>query len=243
MAGANHANLSMTLLLSSDALPRVGFEDLLQAVERRALGGLELTVDSDQAHGVDPSLCPILQNEHLCCLPGEAGIRWMRPSADCSLPMLVVWAGAARQIGAGLLLRRAVPDIPGTTALIHRTDPDEARAAARWARTRAAHTSWEVEPAEYDASALDEVLSITGPYLAHVRLLGGGPEPENGVAGEVMTRLTLHGYSGTIALAPSSPKYEDLWARWLLQKRGWGCGTAAEKAARREAVQAKETNL
>lgn len=240
MARADQSIGCMTILLSSDALPRAGFDELREAVQRRALGGLELTVGAGQAHGVNPSLCPILQNEHLSCVPGEAGVRWIQPSAECSLPMLVVWAGAASQIGAGLLLRRPEPDVPGTTAYIHGTDSDEAREAARWAASRATFTSWEVAPSNYDPDLLDEVLAITFPYLAHVRLLGGGPEPEEGVAGEVMMRLALKGYTGTIALAPSSPKYEEDWARWLLKKRGWGCGTAADKAARRESIQVEE---
>ncbi len=82
------------------------------------------------------------------------------------------------------------------------------------------------------------MLDATGPRLAHVRLLGAGPEAEAGGAeagadgtGWLFGQLALRGYSGTVTLAPSSPDVLRQWEPWLQRGRGWGCGTAAEKQA------------
>lgn len=66
--------------------------------------------------------------------------------------------------------------------------------------------------------------------LCQVRLAGGGPEStlhEGRGIGELMARLALARYDGTVMLAPSSPTYHVLWDRWLGRHRGWGCGSHA----------------
>ena len=101
------------------------------------------------------------------------------------------------------------------------------------------HTCWEVSPGILDTDRITGVLEATRPTLAHVRLPGSGPEadaPEHAGAGALLARLALAGYAGTISLVPSPGVDLALWRRWLLQQRGWGCGTAAEKQARRAAA-------
>jgi hypothetical protein len=72
------------------------------------------------------------------------------------------------------------------------------------------------------------LLDLFGRRLSHIRLLGGGPEAalhEGGGIGEVMGRLALSGYAGTMVLAPSSDRYRVAWQTWLGRRGGWGCGS------------------
>jgi hypothetical protein len=44
--------------------------------------------------------------------------------------------------------------------------------------------------------------------------------------GALMARLTLAGYQGTLALAPSTSRYLYAWGAWLGRGTGgWGCGS------------------
>ena len=240
----------MKLLLSSDALPQAGFDVLAQACRRCALAGLELTLGRGHWHGIDASLCPIRLQEGMGCIPEDeaAPVMWLRLPEDASLTMLMIWAGEAHLLGAGLLLTRAVPELPLVTrvALLHGTSVEEARQAVAWAERHDALTCWQVDPERRDLALWDEVLHITGPRLAHVRLLGAGPEaqaetPGTSDTGALLSRLALRGYNGTVALAPSSSDHLELWERWLLSGSGWGCGTAAKKQARTSSHQPTTT--
>jgi len=226
----------MRLCLSSDALPGGGPEQLQQACERRALQGLELTLNAGHAHGLDEAICPTKQNEGIDCFAGShEAVQWLRLPEPPSLTMLVIWAGGAHQLGAGLVLPVPV-DCPLTipTALLHGTDTEAARSAVAWAQQHDASTAWTVDPAHATPDILRRVLDITAPTLAHVRLLGAGPEAKHADddgTGTLMSELALRGYAGTLALAPSPQADLDRWARWLLTERGWGCNTAANKRA------------
>ena len=232
----------MRLLLSSDALPDAGLDELLQARTRRALAGLELSLGAHQAHGLDEQACPLHQQNGLPCVPeGVTDVAWLRLPPSTSLVMLMIWSGAAHQMKAGLLLPKPVPDPPAATrlALVHDSDPDAARAAAAWARSRGAGTCWDVTPGRLGTDLIDRVLDATLPTLAHVRLPGSGPEaddPGSAGTGTLLTQLALRGYAGTVALIPSPGADLARWKRWLLQQRGWGCGTAAAKQAARAAA-------
>lgn len=231
----------MKLLLSTDALPAASFDVLDEACRRRALEGVELTLGPSEHHGIDVSLCPIRQREGLSCIPERenAPVVWMRMPDSTTTTMLMIWAAEAHVFGAGMLITRPVPEMPRSTrvALLHGTDVVEARRAAAWAETHSAGTCWQVDLENRDLATWDEILRITGPHLAHVRLLGAGPEaqaeaPGSAGTGTLLSRLALMGYDGTVALAPSSSEHLDDWKQWLLVGRGWGCGTAAEKKAR-----------
>lgn len=231
----------MRLLLSSDALPDAPLDVLGQACRRRALAGLELSVGAGQTHGLDERVCPLHQRNGSACVPEDAAsVAWLRLPPSTSLVMLMIWAGAAHQMGAGLLLPEPVPDPPTAVrlALVHGSDPAEARAAAGWARRHGAGTCWDVAPGTLEAGRVERVLAETLPTLAHMRLPGSGPEadgPGSSGTGALLGRLALGGYAGTIALVPSPGADLGQWSRWLLDRRGWGCGTAAEKQARRAA--------
>lgn len=229
----------MRLLLSSDTLPEASLDDLLQACRRRALGGLELSVGARQAHGLDEHVCPLHQHDGGRCVPeAVTTVAWLRLPRDASLVMLMIWSGAAHQMKAGLLLQAPVLDPPSAVnlALAHGPDPARAADAASWARRHDARTCLDLAPGLPAPAMLDRVLDATLPTLAHVRLPGCGPEaddPRSDAVGGVLTRLALRGYAGTISLVPSPWADAALWRRWLLEQRGWGCGTAAAKRARR----------
>ena len=234
----------MRLLLSSDALPDAGLDVLHQACRRRALAGLELSLGAEQAHGLDEQACPLHQQHGSPCVPEDvSSVVWLRLPRAASLIMTMIWSGAAHQMKAGLLLQEPLPAPPAATrmALVHGSDPAEARAAAGWARRHGARTCWEVTPGMLEPDRMERILEAALPTMAHVRLPGSGPEaeaPESAGTGSLLARLALSGYAGTISLVPSPGADLALWRRWLLDRRGWGCGTAAEKQARRAAATA-----
>ena len=231
----------MRLLLSSDALPGATLGTLTQACTRRALSGLELTLQRDQGHGLDESICPVRQQNGHACIPDqpEAPVVWLRVVDRPTFSMLALWTAEAHLAGAGILLSEPVQELPLASrfALVHGTDPVEARAAVAWAERHHARTCWQIGPERNDLAAVDEVLRITSGTLAHVRLLGAGPEAGSGSdqpsgTGMLLGRLALNCYDGTVALAPYSEARLPEWEQWLVSGRGWGCGTAAEKQAR-----------
>lgn len=231
----------MKLLLSSDALPRATLADLADASRRRSLAGLELTLQRSQGHALDDSICPVRHSRGEACIPPdlESPVSWLRVPDEISLQMLMIWASEAHVAGAGLLLSKPVSELPPAAryALVHGTDPDEARRAVEWAEKHHCGTAWEAGAERKEPSVVDEVLRITMPRLSHVRLLGSGPEAETPTdepsgTGALLAKLALKGYSGTVALAPLDLERLPDWEKWLARGRGWGCGTAAEKQAR-----------
>lgn len=91
---------------------------------------------------------------------------------------------------------------------------------------------WDADPS---AGRLAEVgsaiLARVGDRLRHIVLRGGGPEAtaqEGRGVGSLMARLALSGYRGTLALAPSSPRYQVIWDAWLGRRGSWGCGSKEE---------------
>ena len=127
------------------------------------------------------------------------------------------------------------PPSGGRLALVHETDPEAAVAAVRWAERHGAETCWEVTPGAHPPEVLEAVFDITAGRLAHVRLLGAGPESQASEATgahPLWRAFALNGYTGTVALAPSAEADLATWRRWLFETRGWGCNTAAEKATR-----------
>ncbi|MEP0546933.1 MAG: hypothetical protein ABJF88_08375 [Rhodothermales bacterium] len=234
----------MKLLLSSDALPDATAEGLRVAGRRRSLAGLELRLGAGHHHGADASPCAIRHEAGVDCFPAtptDLPIAWLLLPDEADLAMRSIWSSAAYGLGAGVLLRRATVECPALshTALLHDTDLDAARRAVAWAEDHGAQTGWEVRPAAFDPDRWTAVLDATGPHLAHVRLLGAGPEAEaeggaSDGTGWLLSRLALRGYGGTVALAPSSPEHLAAWERWLRRGRGWGWGSAAEKKAAAE---------
>lgn len=231
----------MRLLLSSDTLPGSSMDELLQACRRRALAGLELSVGVDHGHGLDEAVCPLHHGKRAPSVPDEvSSVEWLRLPHDASSVVIAIWSAAAHRMQAGVLLHDAVPDPPQATkiALIHGSAPDEVHSAVEWALRYDAATCWDVTLDALTEGCIESVLDQTFGTLAHIRLPGSGPEadhPASEGVGLLLAQLALRGYAGTVGLIPSGPAHLREWEGWLLQKRGWGCGTAADKAAKRAA--------
>lgn len=233
----------MQLALSSAALPDASIDTLRRAAEGRDLKGLELVLGAGHAHGIGtPSkAAPSSSGEGSPTRDGSPPVHWLLASEAPSITDILYWGRQAALLGAGLLLRTTIPETPLglPIAMVHGTDPEAAHRAAAWARMHDAQTCWTVELGRRDEEQFADVLDATMPTLTHVRLLGAGPETQSaapGTAGTgvVLKELALRGYSGTVALTPSPDGSASEWHEWLFERRGWGCGTAAQKAAARE---------
>lgn len=231
----------MQLTLSNTALPGASLDDLRRAARRRSLQGLELVLGAGDGPPLGTA-CEGGQGEHppSDLQEKEFPIRWLVMPPEVAVSELLYWGGRAHLMRAGLVIRRPADEsLAGVPlALLHGTDPEAAQQAAAWARLHGGHTCWEVALEEHDPHEMEDVLNASGPHLAHVRLLGGGPESQQEAAGTggrgaLFSQLALRGYAGTIALAPSGPGREEAWRTWLFDRRGWGCGTAAQKKAAR----------
>lgn len=233
----------MQLILSSTALPAASVQTLRRAAQRRDLTALELVVGTDHAPAAAEfwGMAPEYTESESQIQGGDPSIRWLVLHGTPSVTEVLYRGRQASLLDAGLLLQNAIPESPLglPLGLIHGTDPEAARKAATWARMHDASTCWTVDLAMPDLEQVTEVLEITAPTLAHVRLLGSGPEAASAGAGPVGTgavlkELALDGYSGTVALAPSGNGARAAWRRWLLEGSGWGCGTVAQKKAARD---------
>jgi len=223
-------------LLSSDALPTATLDELGAACRRRALAGLELVLGRGQGHRYEALRCPIEAGDEAVQPP--VPVCWLALPGRPRLSELMTWAGEAHRLGAGLLLRAPVEELPRPVraALVHGSDLAEVEQAVAWARQQGMFTCYQPEPEALQQGTWRMVLAQTLPTLAHVRLPGSGPEGQEAGAptgvGAFLAALTLAGYAGTVALIPSAPDRLPAWETWLLRRRGWGCGTAALRKAR-----------
>lgn len=232
----------MQLILSSDALPEGEADVLFRAARRRDLEGTELLIGVGHGHG-EEAVCEGSPEEKPLSSrrTDDLPVHWLLLEGNPSRTEVLYWSRRAHLHEAGLLLRDSVPETPLglSVALLHSSGLEAARGAAVWAELHDAHTAWEVNLADCDPARVADVLEITAAYLAHVRLLGAGPEVQDSAPGStgtgvVFKELALQGYTGTVALAPSRHGSRALWRDWLFDERGWGCNTAAEKKATRE---------
>ena len=230
----------MQMILSSAALPDESLDMLRRGTRRRDLAGLELVLGA----GLDPSgqLGPDAAAK-AAPEPGTPPVRWVLGPDGAGDAEVMYWGQQAHLLDAGLLLRHPVSASPVGVplAVLHGTDPTEAQRAAAWARMHGASTGWTVRLHQDDPDELSSTLDVTAPALAHVRLMGAGPEaqsaaPGTTATGTVLKELALRGYDGTVALAPSPDGSTDAWRRWLFEERGWGCNTVAKKKEERAAT-------
>lgn len=235
----------MQLALSSAALPNVSTETLRTAAQRRELKALELVLGAGHGHGIGTPSKPggMVTADAASPPTGDPPVEWLLASERPSITDVLYWGRQAALLDAGLLLQGPVLESPLglPLALVHGTDPEAAQRAAAWARMHDAKTCWTVELGRRDEEQFADVIDATAPTLAHVRLLGAGPETQSAApgtagTGAVLKELALNGYSGTVALAPSANGSMSEWREWLLEERGWGCNTAAKKKDARKAA-------
>lgn len=235
----------MQLALSSAAVPDASIDTLRSAARRRDLKALELVLGAGHGHGIGTPSKPggRAMTDAVPPQAGEPPVQWLLTSGAPSVTDVLYWGRQASLLDAGLLLRGTVLESPLglPLALVHETDLQEAQRAAAWARMHDAKTCWTVRLGQRESDQFAEVLDVTASTLAHVRLLGAGPEAQSAGSdrlgtGAVLKELALKGYSGTVALAPSARGATADWREWLFEERGWGCNTAAKKKDARKAA-------
>lgn len=234
----------MRLTLSTAAARELTIPELLEACRLRGLAGLELV--AGDAHGIRPGLAArdVAATRAAVEAAGVAiaayrgrsfhevmGEDAARLSAALSAPV-VVPAGDVGDAGAIASVAASYARAGGTLLLEHPSDAEQAgmlRDVAEIVGRDTIGLAWEVDPADPRfTSEAAAVLRAAGPFLRHVRLLGGGPEAarqEGRGIGAMMARLTLAGFRGSLAIAPSTHRYRVAWGAWLGRRGGWGCGS------------------
>ncbi|HEX6940859.1 MAG TPA: hypothetical protein VF158_15690 [Longimicrobiales bacterium] len=231
----------MRLALSTEAAPELPLADLVAACVRRGLAALEL-VDGD-GHGLSPARPAEARERLRTALAGSgitvAAFRARSLERACSAEMAAFAAAIGAPVvapagTAGDEVLEAARVYAGAGAMLllaHGADPERVealRALVEAAPAGSLGLAWDVEPAEELSPVVAPVLQAAGPWLRHIQLRGGGPEAmgqEGRGIGVLAARLTLAGYDGTMALAPSTPRYRYAWGAWLGRRGGWGCGS------------------
>ncbi|HEX7052005.1 MAG TPA: hypothetical protein VF188_17485 [Longimicrobiales bacterium] len=236
----------MRLVLSSAAAADFTLDELLAAARRRGFAGLELVAGHAHGAGLDPDTSD-LEAIRVRAAAGAAPVVAFRAArAEAFHPAAarlssVLRAPVIAHLEDGDIAEDALESAAaayaragGTLLVAHGSDPGEVwrlRRRIECAPAGVLGLAWEVDPGSEDVAArAPAVLEAAGAHLRHIRLLGGGPEAvrhEGRGIGPLMARLALAGYSGTLALAPSTPRYRVAWSTWLGRGGGWGCGSKA----------------
>lgn len=231
----------MRLGLSSAVAPEASLDELLVACGRRGLEALELR--AGDWHGVDRADDPLgaavqLERAIECgvaisaYLADESGhdLRLARLSEALRAPVLMSAAGQP-----DVALRRAadLAAVGGRSGIL--LSGTESNDSLERILAADVDIGWQADPAEGPLGARGaRLLERCGRRLRHVRLVGGGPEAalaDGQGVGELMGRLALAGFDGSVVLVPSSSRYRLAWASWLGRRGGWGCGSKTADAA------------
>jgi hypothetical protein len=223
----------MRLALSSAAAPDAGLSELLEACTRRGLGALELR--AGDAHGIapgDPFGAVDAAGRASAAGVLISGFRASSGDDLLHLARLAEALGAPLLLEGGSVAERAVRAQrladSGTEVVLVVGGPDAVHQASLVADMGLAF-AWDAAPGQRPVGEdAQRLLDERGGKLTHITLLGGGPEAalhEGRGVGELMGRLALAGFTGTLTLAPASRKYHVAWETWLGRRGGWGCGS------------------
>jgi hypothetical protein len=237
----------MRLSLSAAAIPEADLAGLLEACERRGLGGLELVVGEGRvpdlrgaaaaAPGWAAALAAAgieLTGIHVADPAAAASAAAARLSGALGAPVI---APLSTTIGTPLpVLLEVYGNEGGRLLLCHRPDPKLAaglrRALDLLAEPRVG-LAWEIAPGQDDPTAVARLVETEAGRLEYVRLRGGGPEAagQTGLGvGPLMASLARARYAGPLVLLPSTPAYRRAWGAWLGRGGGWGCGSRSPGA-------------
>lgn len=225
----------MRLALCSSAAPDATLSGLFEACARRGLAALELR--EGDAHGLNPECEEIVD----FLTSGSArtggvpivGYRTSQPGHDLWLGRLSraldvpILLDGPTSIRSRLDRAAGISEVAGRVVIVLRGD--DFLSDAELAVSEGVDLAWDADPAQGNLG--DRVARLLDRFdrrLRYIRLLGGGPEAtlhEGEGIGEVMGRLALSGYAGTVALAPTSDRYRVAWQTWLGRRGGWGCGS------------------
>lgn len=228
----------MVLGLSSAAAPDAALGELLEAAARRGLGAVELR--EGDAHGVTPDddgpgITAALAEAAVAGIRisgyriGRTGhdLAMARLSHTLGVPIVLDGPDVAVRMDRAVRLRRAGADV----AVVVRgaSAPEDAVILAASGLALA----WDADPRAGSLDLMLESLLRCSPgEVRHIRLFGGGPEvamQDGRGVGEMMRRLALAGYDGTLILAPSTTRYRVAWRQWL-GRRGGGSGCGSRNA-------------
>lgn len=225
--------------LSSAVAPRASLAALVAGAVRHGLTALELR--AGDGHGVSAEAQATGDSPPLALAPSVV-VSGYRDGGDESVGAL---GTLSRRLavpividipGSRLLRRdraRLLRDAGATTRIVVRGQ--DALVEAEWLASVNEELAWDALPhGELLGEQSRRLLETAGPLLRQVGIAGGGPEStlfEGRGIGEVMARLALAQFSGTLLLSPSSPTYHLLWERWLARPHGWGCGSHASDAS------------
>jgi hypothetical protein len=227
----------MRLGLSSAAAPDATIDELLAACVRRGLAALELR--QQDAHGVTGAPDGIggaeAQERARAAGIEITGFRSETGGEDLSLARVAAAAGAPVLVG-GCCVRARAHRAAGLRAVgvevAVALEGDVPLDALERAAACGAQVAWDANVVTGGlGGTAARLLDRLGGRLRHIRILGGGPEAamqEGRGVGELMGRLALAGYTGTVILSPSSTRYRVAWQTWVGRRAGWGCGSKEE---------------
>lgn len=225
----------MRLGLSSEAAPDASLGDPIRFAQRRGLAALELR-DGD-AHGIAPGASALgsAAGAQAVRAAGLAlsGFRTGRLEDEYRLARLsealgapVLLAGPV-PLAARVARARKIRDAGGEVAVVLHGDSVVSDGIV--CRAAGATLAWEADPRHGSVGMMAApLLERFADILRHIRLIGGGPEAalqDGSGIGDLMHRLALVAYAGTLILAPSTPRYSVAWQHWL-GRRGRGCGSS-----------------
>lgn len=228
----------MRLGLSSAAMPRASFDDLVDACARRGLAALELR--AGDWHGVDivdadGAAAAAAEHARVSGVPisayvadaGGSDLRLARVSGTLGVPLVVPNGADALERCIALMEvgANALPLLDGGES--------DAQLAAVDASGCEVALDLHAPSGELDRR-LACVHERFGNRLRHVRLHGGGPESvmhEGRGIGALLASLALQGYDGELVVVPSSERFHVLWQTWLGKRGGWGCGSSRSEPA------------
>lgn len=229
--------------LSSAVAPGASLAELVNGAKRHGLTVLELR--AGDRHGVSAALASDTGSVTRIMAEARAANVALSGYRDLSDEDPDALASLSREIGATILVDLDAPTrerlaradrlrMAGAAVAVVVGGQDAANEARLIAEAGHA-VAWDAIPGEGGLGAQTvAMLEAAGTRLQQVSLAGGGPESalhEGCGIGELMARLTLARYTGTIILAPSDPSYHLLWERWLARPHGWGCGSQASDAS------------
>jgi len=228
--------------LSSAVAPGASLPALIDGATRHGLTTLELR--AGDRHGVssllasDPDAIAAIMATAREAHVAISGYRDLGHD-DCDALAIL-----ARTLGTSILVAMDAPlderlaradrlRLAGATVAVV-VRGEHAAVEAQLVSRRGHAVAWDATPVEGGLGAqAAAVIEASGGLLGHVGVAGGGPESalhEGRGIGELMARLALSRYAGTVILAPSDPSYHLLWERWLARPHGWGCGSHASDA-------------
>ncbi len=231
----------MRLAISRRAAPQMSVLQVCEMARSRGFDGVE-AIESDLADAMSSE----------AIRGGIVGIEVESPGVLASpetarraaaLGAPVIASGAALSAQALGDLARVYQREGADLVITHGTSIDDvARVveAIDEAQSPAVAAAWEIRTKADDLSAAPSILLATTGQLKYIRLYGGGPElaDEGSVGtGDLVSSISLSGYSGVITQAPSSEARVSEWEKWLAGKAKHGCGTAYEKSQSRRTTE------